>query len=77
LRRKLKSGDVKPDPSPAEREVAGELLLAAHAASKVAGRAPFDPAALKRHARLLAVADAAALAAAKKGGLGSSSTGSL
>ncbi len=73
LRRKLDSGDVKPVPSPAERQAASELLLAAHGASKVAGRAPFDPTALKRHARLLAVADAAALAAAKKGGPGPSS----
>lgn len=76
LRRKLDSNQVKPAPSPAQREVAGELLLAAHAASKVAGRAPFDPAALKRHARLLAVAETSALAAAKKGDLGQSSPGS-
>jgi hypothetical protein len=76
LRRKLDNGDIKPAPSLAERKVADELLLAAHAASKVAGRAPIHPAALKRHVRLLAVSDASALAAAKKGGLGSSSIGS-
>ena len=76
LRRKLGSDAPKPAPSPAEREVAGELLLAAHAASKVAGRAPFDPTALKRHVRLLAVGEAAASAAKKKGGPGPSSIGS-
>lgn len=74
LRRKLDNGDFKPAPSPAEREVASELLLAAHAASKVAGRAPFAPPPLKRHERLLAVAEAATQAAAKKGGPGPSSS---
>ena len=76
LRRQIDSGKLEPVASAAEREAAGELLLAAHAASKVSGRAPFDPAALKRHARLLAVAETAALAAAKKGGLGPCSPGS-
>ena len=70
LRRKLDSGTLKPAPNPAEREAAAELLLAAHAGSKVSGRAPFDPPALKRHERLLAVAEAVEAATAKKGGPG-------
>ena len=65
LRRKLDQGQLKPEPSPAERAVAGEFLLAAHAASKVSGRAPFEPTALKRHERLLGVAEAVGVATQK------------
>lgn len=60
----------------AERELAHALLLAAHAASKVSGRAPFEPPALKRHERMLRVAEAAERAAAKVGGASRSSIGS-
>ena len=70
IRRRIKS--AKPagtEAENAEREVAEELLLAAHAASKVSGRAPFKPPALKRHERLLAVSKAA-VAATKKRALG-------
>ncbi|MFQ5600461.1 MAG: hypothetical protein ACE5G2_07900, partial [Candidatus Krumholzibacteriia bacterium] len=73
LKRKLKT--PKPPASEAEaeeRKAAERLLLHAHAASKVSGRAPFHPPALKRHERLLAVRDAATRAA-KKGGTGRSS----
>lgn len=56
----------------AERELAEGLLQAAHAATKVSGRAPFDPPALKRHERLQAVQEIASTAASqrsrKKGG---------
>lgn len=54
-----------------ERELVEGLLHAAHGATKVAGRAPFDPPALKRHERLRKVSDvastAASLRARKKG----------
>jgi transposase-like protein len=68
LRRQLR--DVKPAKSPTEtkeRRTADRLLLAAHAASKVAGRAPFDPPALKRHERMLKVSNAAERIAARGG----------
>lgn len=68
LRRTL---EMAPAPSTkaeeAEREVAKELLHAAHAATKVSGRAPFEPTALKRHERLLDVAQTASRAKKKKG----------
>lgn len=69
IRREL--GRAKPpknEPEQAEREIASDLLLAAHAGSKVSGRAPFEQPALKRHERMLRVAEAAERAAAKAGG---------
>jgi len=69
LKRKLKQAQpAASEAEAAERKVAEGLLTAAHAASKVSGRAPFAPPALKRHERLLAVRNAADRAA-KKGAL--------
>lgn len=68
LRRQLR--DAKPAASPAEakeRRTADRLLLAAHAASKVSGRAPFEPAALKRHERMLKVSATAERIASRGG----------
>lgn len=68
LRRELLT--AAPARSPAEkkeRRAAEGLLLAAHAASKVSGRAPFNPPALKRHERMLKVAEAAERIASKGG----------
>lgn len=68
LRRELRSS--KPASSPAEaleRRTAERFLLAAHAASKISGRAPFDPPALKRHERMLKVSSSAQRIAAKGG----------
>ncbi len=76
LRRELKQ--AKPPDTPAEakeRKAAEGLLLGAHAASKVSGREPYDPPALKRHERLLGVG-AAAKRAAKRGASAISSSGS-
>ena len=68
LRRQLR--DAKPAASPAEakeRRTADRLLLAAHAASKVSGRAPFEPPALKRHERMLKVSATAERIASRGG----------
>ncbi len=46
-----------------ERELVSGLLEAAHAATKVSGRAPFNPPALKRHERLQQVSKTASSAA--------------
>ena len=69
IRRQLvRAQPAKSEAEQAEREVAGVLLLAAHAASKACGRAPFEPPALKRHEGMLRAAEAAERAAAKAGG---------
>jgi hypothetical protein len=68
IRRKLR--DAKPAASPAEAKecrTAERLLLAAHAASKVSGRAPFEPASLKRHERMLKVSATAERIASRGG----------
>ena len=66
----------KSEADAAERALALELLLAAHAASKCSGRSPFVPPALKRHERMLRVGLAVERAKTKKGGPGRSSRGS-
>jgi hypothetical protein len=66
----------KAEAEAAERDLAEDLLLAAHAASKCSGRAPFVPPALKRHEAMLRVGAAVERAAAKKGVPGRSSRGS-
>lgn len=68
IRRQLEN--AKPAQSLAEkkdRKAAADLLESAHAAAKVAGRAPFTPPALKRHEGLLNVGRTAA-SLARKGG---------
>jgi len=68
IRRQLRA--AKPATSPAEakeRRTADRLLLAAHAASKISGRAPFDPPALKRHERMLTVSATAERIASRGG----------
>jgi hypothetical protein len=72
----LQARPPKTEAEAAERLVAEELLLAAHAASKCSGRAPFVPPALKRHERMLRVGEAVERAATKKGDRGRSSRGS-
>lgn len=68
LRRQLRNAEPATSPEEAkERRTADRLLLAAHAASKVSGRAPFDPPALKRHERMLKVSAAAERIAARGG----------
>jgi hypothetical protein len=77
IRRELvQARPPKNEAEAAERAVAEDLLLAAHAASKCSGRAPFVPPALKRHEAMLRVGAAVERAAAKKGGAGRSSRGS-
>lgn len=77
IRRELvQTPPPKSEAEQAERAVAEDLLLAAHAASKCSGRAPFVPPALKRHERMLSVGEAVQRAAAKRGGPGRSSRGS-
>ena len=69
LRRELQKASPPSTPEEVlDRELADGLLVAAHTASKRAGRAPCEPTALVRHDGLVAVAAAASEVAELRGG---------
>lgn len=72
IRRIRRDQQKAPPPSTAveafDRKLADDLLVAAHAATKRAGRAPSKPTALFRHDELVAVAKAVDEVAAARGG---------